>query len=265
MELKVRGRSTYTYTASRAPDAARPWALFLHGAGMDHTVWLLQSRYFAHHGWNVLVPDLPGHGRSTGEPLATIAGIGDWVADLLDAAGAPRVVAAGHSMGALVALDLALRHPARVDRLALLGASVPMPVSDALLGASAANEHAALEMINTWGHGPRAHIGGNPVPGMWMSGQGIRLLERAAPGVVHRDLAACNSYRPDDGQLAAIACPVTVLAGRQDRMTPARAVDALVRRLSGAVVQHLDCGHMMMTEAPDAVLDALVDAWGSQA
>lgn len=257
MDLRVGECPSYIHTATRALDPRQRTAVFLHGAGMDHTVWLLQSRYFAHHGWNVLVPDLPGHGRSGGDVLPSVPALADWVVALLQAVGLPRAALIGHSMGGLIALELAIGQPARVDRLGLLGVSVPMAVSDSLLAAAAADDHRALEMINTWGHGPRAQLGGNPVPGMWMSGLGIRLLERAAPGVVHTDLAACSLYRPDDARLAAIACPTLVLAGRHDRMTPFKAVSGLAERIPGARLETVDSGHMLMSEVPDAVLGGL--------
>ena len=66
MIITVQGAPLFVYTGGRAFDAVKPTMLFVHGVLNDHSVWGLQSRYFAHHGWNVLVPDLPGHNRSGG-------------------------------------------------------------------------------------------------------------------------------------------------------------------------------------------------------
>ena len=63
MRLTIEGRDAYAYTGSRTFDPALPTMAFVHGAAHDHGVWSLQSRYFAHHGWNVLAFDRPGHGR----------------------------------------------------------------------------------------------------------------------------------------------------------------------------------------------------------
>ena len=93
-------------------DASLPTVVLLHGAGFDHTTWALHSRWFAHHGFGVLAPDLPGHGRSSGAPLTTIADMADWTAALLDAAGIAKARLVGHSMGSLIALETAARHPA---------------------------------------------------------------------------------------------------------------------------------------------------------
>lgn len=156
MHLTVDNQKTYAYTANHRFDPARPTVVFLHGAANDHSVWVLQSRYFAYHGWNALAVDLPGHGKSHGTALSAVGGLADWVVRLLDAAGANKAVLVGHSMGSLVALETAARFQDRVDRLALVGTAVPMPVSEALLGASRANDHVAYEMINAFAHSSTA-------------------------------------------------------------------------------------------------------------
>ena len=78
MQLKVNGLDVFAGTGGKPFDPAQPVMVLLHGAGMDHTAWALHDRYFAHHGFSVLAPDLPGHGRSAGSPLKTIADMADW-------------------------------------------------------------------------------------------------------------------------------------------------------------------------------------------
>ena len=75
-----------------------------------------------------------------------------------------------------------------------------MPVSDVLLAAAKADDHVAFELINGWSHSAGKQLGGNRVPGMWMTGTAMRLMERTRPGVLHVDLVACHAY---DGGLAA--------------------------------------------------------------
>ena len=224
---------------------------------MDHTVWALQARYFAHHGRSVLAVDLPGHGRSAGPALQSIAAMADWLDAFLQAAGIATAALAGHSMGALIALEAAARFPARVRAMALLGAAPCMPVHPDLLAAAAANEHLAYDLVTSWGHGATGHVGGNLAPGLWLMGGGERLLERTAPGVLHADLAACNAY--DGTQAAArVACPALLVIGVADRMTPAKGGRKLAGAITGArAVEIAGCGHMMMLEKPDETLDAL--------
>src|SRR5215813_13391341 len=87
MELKVDGRGVYAATGGQPFDPAKPAAIFVHGAGGDHTVWQLPARWFAWHGHSVLAVDLPGHGRSEGAALASIAELASWVGRLMAASG----------------------------------------------------------------------------------------------------------------------------------------------------------------------------------
>jgi pimeloyl-ACP methyl ester carboxylesterase len=225
---------------------------------MDHTVWALPARYFAHRGRGVLAVDLPGHGRSEGEPLTSIAALADWVAELIEASGAVKAAVVGHSMGALVALETAARHPERVSALALLGAAPKMPVHPDLLAAAAANDHAAFDLMTSWSYGPAGQLGGARVPGSWLMGGGERLLERVRPGVLSADLEACNAYGDGMESAAKIACPALIIMGAEDKMTPARAGAKLAAAMPGATsVVIPGCGHMMFAEKPDETLDAL--------
>src|SRR6185437_11043963 len=109
MEIVTPSGVLYASTGGKPFDPAQPSVVFLHGAGMDHTVWALQTRWFAHHGRNVLALDLPGHGRSAGPPLASIEAMAELVAETLAAARLGPAALIGHSMGALVAVEAAAR------------------------------------------------------------------------------------------------------------------------------------------------------------
>ena len=167
MFTTVAGKKTYAYTANKPVDAALPAIVFVHGAANDHSVWSLQSRYFAYHGWNSLAVDLPGHGKSEGAALDNVGALAQWLVSFLDAVNVAQCWIVGHSMGSLIGLETAARHPSRVNGLALVGTAVPMPVSEVLLETSAANDHVAYELINAFAHSPRAQLGGNRVPGAW--------------------------------------------------------------------------------------------------
>ena len=258
MRLDVQGREVYAYTGTRPQVETQPTIVFAHGAANDHGVWALQSRYFAHHGFNVLAVDLPGHGRSGGDPLPSIEAIADWLAALLDAASVERAAIVGHSMGALATLECAARHPARVDRIALLGIAVPMEVSDDLIDAARRNDHAAYELINGWSFSARKTLGGNAVPGLWMTGNSMRLLERNRPGTLAIDLGACRAYANGLVAAAVVRCPALVITGLRDIMAPPGNARAARAALTGARAVDLpDAGHALMAEEPDAVLDAL--------
>src|SRR3989475_8843824 len=174
MRIEIEGTSTYAYTGSREFDRALPMVVFVHGAANDHSVWALQSRYFAHHRRNVLAVDLPGHGRSGGEPLASVEAIGEWLPALLDVTRIEQAALVGHSLGALAVLEAAGRHPERVGTIALRGPSGPQPVADVLLDAAQANDHLAYELITGWGFAPGHQLGGHQQPRVWMTRNALR-------------------------------------------------------------------------------------------
>src|ERR1700730_16627161 len=260
MQLSVNGTDIFVATGGRAFDASLPAIVFLHGAGFDHTTWALHSRWFAHHGYGVLAPDLPGHGRSAGAPLATIADMADWTSALIDAAGVAKARLVGHSMGSLIALETAARHPAKVSALCLIGTAATMTVGPDLLKAAEANDHSAIDMVSIWGLGFQAELGGSLSPGLWMHYGAERVLERCRPGVLFNDLSACNGYQNALAAAARVTVPVTLILGERDMMTPARAGKALAAALPNSRTVVLSgAGHMMMVERPDELLAALQD------
>jgi len=264
VNFTVDGRQVFAYTAAQAIDEAKPTIVFVHGAGLDHSIFGLQSRYFGYHGHNVLALDLPAHGRSEGPPLGTVQEMADWVMRLLDAAKLQTAAVVGHSMGSLVALECAVRHPGRVGRIALLGTTYPMKVSDAFLQAAKENRQDAYDMETIWGHSAQAALGANPNPGMWMYGESLARLGRLAPGVLYSDLNACHTYAGGEAAAAAVRCPVLLVLGRRDQMTPAKAGAAFARTLPNARLVQLEAsGHSLMTEAPDATLDTLIEFFRS--
>jgi len=265
MDFAVDGRKAFAYTAAHALDPSKPAIVFVHGAGLDHSWFGLQSRYFGHHGRNVLAVDLPGHGRSEGPPLPSVEQMADWVMRLLDAARLGRAGIVGHSLGSLVALECAARHPERVERIALIGTAYPMKVTDAFLEAARRNEQTAFDMETIWGHAPQVPLGGNPYPGMWMYGDTLARLARLAPGVLHAGLKACNDYATGLESAARVRCPALFIVGGRDQMTPPRAASALSQAIRGTRTVVLQgSGHSIMAEAPDATLDALIEFFGQE-
>jgi pimeloyl-ACP methyl ester carboxylesterase len=258
MNLTVNGKDVFAATGGRDFDKSLPAVVLIHGAGFDHSAWALHSRWFAHHGFSVLVPDLPGHGRSPGPALKTIAEMADWTAALLDAAGSAKAHLIGHSMGSLIALETAARHPARVSALSLIGTAATMTVGPDLLKAAEANDQDAIDMVSIWGLGFDAEIGGSLAPGMWMHGGAQRVLQHCAPGVLFSDLTACNLYADALAAAAKVTVPTTLILGEKDMMTPAKAGKALASAIPQArTVMLSGAGHMIMAERPDELLAAL--------
>lgn len=262
MELTVNGAGTYCYTGGKPFDGSKPVVMFIHGVLNDHSVWGLQSRYFAHHGWSVLAPDLPGHCRSAGEPPSSVEEAARFALDLLDAAGVRQAALVGHSFGSLVAMELAARHPERVRQLAMIGTAYPMKVSPLLLDTSLNDPQKAIEIDNVFSHAKLAPPPSALGPGTWLPGTSRALKRRVLASnprvnLFHRGFKACDDYRGGEEAMARVACPVLFVLGKGDSMTlpkMAKPLQSLARE--GRTVM-VDGGHQMMNEAPDEVLTAL--------
>lgn len=257
MKLFVNGAEVFAATGGREFDKALPTVVFIHGAGFDHSTWALHTRWFAHHGFGVLAPDLPGHGRSAGPSLSSIADMADWTAALLDAAGAAKAHLIGHSMGSLISLETAARHPDKVSALSLIGTAATMTVGPDLLKAAEANEQDANDMVSIWGLGFKAELGGSLAPGLWMHGGAQAVLKHCEPGVLFRDLSACNASNALTAA-ASVKVPTTLILGERDMMTPVKAGKALAAAIPHAkTIVVPGAGHMIMAERPDELLAAL--------
>ena len=226
---------------------------------MDSTVWQLQTRYLAHHGLRAVAADLPGHGRSGGEPLPSIADMAGWVVRFTDAAALTPVHVVGHSMGTFVALELASRHAANVASVTLCATATGMPVHPELLGAAEHDLPRAAALMAAWGHARPAHTSANPTPGLWMIGGAMALVENGRPGVLATDFRACMAYERAEAAAAEVSCPATVVIGLGDKMTPPTSGRALAAALpSATVIELADTGHQMMTENPTEVKRAIL-------
>jgi pimeloyl-ACP methyl ester carboxylesterase len=152
MIYDVQGTPLYVYTGGKTFDPTKPTAVFIHGVLNDHSVWILQTRYFANHGWNVMAVDLPGHGRSGGKAPASVQEAAQSIMALLDAAGVVKAMLIGHSFGSLIALHATAENPGRVSQLMMVGTAYPMRVSPALLESSLNDPQKAIQMVNVfWG------------------------------------------------------------------------------------------------------------------
>jgi pimeloyl-ACP methyl ester carboxylesterase len=261
MIVSVDGVSAHASTGGVALSGNDPVVLMIHGAGMDSTVWQLQTRYLAHRGFRAVAIDLPAHGRSEGVALSTVEAMADWVARFAAAAGFESAHIVGHSMGTFIALELASRYADLSTSITLFGTATGMPVHPELLSAAANDLRSAAALMASWGHDKPAHVGVNPTPGLWMLGGSRALVENSTPGVLAADFAACVGYANAANAAGTLKCPATVVIGLGDKMTPPKGGRALAAALPSArIVELAGTGHSMMTENPRAVKQAIMDS-----
>ena len=256
----------YAYTGGKTFDAAKPTLVFIHGVLNDHSVWILQTRYLAHHGFNVLAVDLPGHGRSGGDAPSSVEEAAQFIEDLLDAAGVRQASLIGHSWGSLIALETAARLKDRITHLALVGTAFPMKVSPALIDASLNEPMKALKMVNVFSRATLAAPPSALGPGTWVYGASMALGRRMLASnihvnIFHRGFVACDSYANGLEAVSAVSCPILFVLGERDQMTSSHAARSLVDQAKASSktfhVVKVPMGHHQMNESPEETLNAL--------
>ncbi|NNF63283.1 MAG: alpha/beta hydrolase [Acidimicrobiia bacterium] len=260
MDFVVDGRKVFAATGGVSFDSTKPVMVFIHGAGMDRTVWGTHARFFAHRGFAVLALDLPGHGRSEGGPLTSMKEIASWIVQVLDAVEVASATLVGHSMGGSVALETAANHPSRVDRLILMGTAPEIPVHPKLLELASEDPSEAYRMMTDWSHGDLGHKGGQRSPGTWVLKNTLVTFGRSRPGVLRNDLEACAAWDTGRQSAASLSAPSLVITGRFDRMTREKVGRELAELIPGA--QHVsmpDAGHSMMNELPDETIKLMAE------
>jgi len=262
MIIDIQGTALYAYTGGKPLDPAKPTVVFIHGVLNDHSVWILQSRYLAHHGWNVLAIDQAGHGKSGGEPPASVQDASRTVLGLLDALKIEKAALVGHSFGSLIALQTAADAPERVSHLVMVGTAYPMKVSPALLDSSLNQPMKAIDMVNVFSHSTLAPPPSALGPGTWLLGGSRALMRRVLASnprvnVFHRGFVACDRYDQGEQAMQRVPCPTLFILGTHDQMTPPKAAQRLTSRAQHGQTVLLRAGHALMTEDPDGVLMAL--------
>jgi len=224
----------------------------LHGSGDNAQVWHdLIARLPQ---YTAIALDLPGHGALVDRPGPTRMTVDDYAGAVraeLARRGLEHVCLVGHSLGSAIALRMAVDYPALVSRLVLIGAGARMRVLPALLDEARTDPPAAKWKLVELGFTPAHQAQARAF---------FEQLTPPAPGMLYRDLAACNSFDMMS-ELGHIAQPTLIVTGEEDRLTPPKYARFLAEHLDNAqLALPPNAGHYAQLEAPAAIADA-IRAW----
>ena len=147
MKFKVNNKEVFASTGGRPFDKSKPLIIFIHGSGLSHITWVLQTRYFAFHGYSVLAIDLPGHGYSEGPALESIEEQGKWISDVIDSMDMKEASLVGHSQGCLVVLECASQFPDKIRSIGLMGGAGAIPMNPELLELAENGDPKAVDLM----------------------------------------------------------------------------------------------------------------------
>ncbi|GAB4039275.1 MAG: alpha/beta hydrolase [Rubrivivax sp.] len=248
-----------TLAFDRAGPPGRP-VLLLHGIGGDRGIWAGSVAALAAAGFDAIAVDLPGYGGSALLEPGGVERMAQAVAETMQALGLDRAALVGHSMGGMVAQELAATAPARVAALVLACTSPAFGKPDGHWQARFVAER--LAPLDA-GLGMAA-VAATLVPGMvgpLASAEGVALAQRtmaAVPEATYRRVLAAIVAFDRRAALSGIAVPTLCLAGSLDRTAPPAVLRGMAERIPGARYAELDgAGHIANVEQP-AAFDAAV-------
>ena len=259
MKFKVNNEKVFASTGGRPFDKSKPLIIFVHGSGLTHMCWVLQTRYFAFHGYSVLAIDLPGHGLSEGKSLKSIEDMAEWINDVIMAVGFNEASLVGHSQGCLVTVECASRYPEKIKTLSLIGGAGAIPMNPELLTLAEKGDSKAVNLMMDWAHGPSGHLGGHPVPGLYHLNTGAMLIHsKKIQDTLGVDFRACDNYKNGFEAAKNLSLPTVNILANQDRMCPLNEGKKLADSIQGCELHVIDnCGHMMLLEEADKTLKVL--------
>jgi pimeloyl-ACP methyl ester carboxylesterase len=230
------------------PASHLPPAVFIHGAGESHRVWLQQLRKLGCRRRAVAM-DLPGHGNSNGGGADRIETYRDLVKEFLTAVGLDRIVMVGHSMGGAIIQSLALVHPELLTAMVLTGTGARLRVQPQIFTGLQDDAKRTIELITRW-----ARASGATAEQLK---QDADAMLRTSVAVIEGDLRACNAFDLME-QIRAIILPTLVICGTDDLMTPPKYAEYLHREINGSQLILIPAaGHMVMLEKPDEVSEGI--------
>jgi pimeloyl-ACP methyl ester carboxylesterase len=242
------------YFAHEADNFSRPAVILIHGEAGNHLFWPPQVRRLPDQ--RILSLDLPGHGKSGGVGHHQI---NDYVEEIIKFMGSLNLnhaVLAGHSMGAAIALQTAIRFPKSVIGLALAGgaARFRFPRRIVQTAASSATFTEAVQMLVESSFGPDAKEK--------VKESTAQRLREARPAVLSGDLLACEAFDVTD-QFSKISAPTLIVCGAEDKMTPLKDSEFLQKHIALARMEIIPgAGHMVILEQPDrsaTILDGFLN------
>ncbi len=230
----------YYYRSTFRGKDQGPAVLFIHGSGGDGTVWAYQLGVISQ-TVPVIIPDLPGHGRSGGRACASAEDCAAWLERLCSALGTGRVFVVGHSLGGAVALAAARRYPDRLQGIVLAGCAAGFSISREYAGLIEQDFPAAVRASCDAAYAPGAS--------QELYRKGRDMLLRTGQETMRIDINACAGF-DGSSRLEDVDTPALIVCGDCDRITPpgeSRELAGLLRNGSLALIE--GAGHMVMIEA----------------
>ncbi|MDP4160924.1 MAG: alpha/beta hydrolase [Bacillota bacterium] len=244
--LNVQGNKVY-YSQNGNYRTDRPTILFIHGAGGSCSNWAHQLTRIK--GYNLIAPDLPGHGLSQGSAADLISAYREFIWMFAQALDQGPYVIVGHSMGGAITMELALAYPDILKGQIIVDSGARLRVNPDILAMLSRNEH-PLEMVK--------YSYSLTAPQEVLEHASVE-MKKVPTEVYLRDFRACDKFNIID-RVRSINIPTLIICGQDDQMTPVKYSEFLSNELRrSTIVLISNAGHMSMIEQPEQVNKSIID------
>jgi len=290
MFLKTNSGTAYIHNFDSL-DSEKEIVLFIPGAGMDHRVADLISpnpKIFN----KVLSIDLPGHGGSTPTGAKSIQEYASFISNCIKEIDISGIHLCGHSMGGLVAMELAASNSKLFKSVALFNCQYPLFVGSALLDGSSRNLDGAADFLTKYGihklpkiEKPKKTFGSmgssfyKKTDGKVMSPYGSKeisdpnrevalfglkkLFNQVSKDILSIDMNACMNYRMDDSDIKSIE-NINILIGEMDKLVSEKKIDEMITLFGSAQLKKMEgVAHFPFFEDPKVLNNTLEEVFST--
>lgn len=222
--------------------------IFVHGSGWNTTMWYKQ-RDALQKNMEVIIVDLPGHGKSRGNACDSVEEYSESLYIMMKEQNLGKCYIAGHSLGGAICMSLTLSHPDVVKGLIIIGSGAKLRVLPQILEGIKRDKEKTVREIVALAFSQKASPS--------MKHEDFDETMKCSAEVIYKDFVACDHFNIMDS-INRIAIPTLIICGTDDALTPPKYSRYLNKEIKGSrLVLIEDAGHMVMWEKPEEVNRAI--------
>ena len=229
------------YRKSKKTNNVKKTIIFIHGSGGDGFVWEQQLNGLSDF-ITVIIPDLPGHGKSEGLCFGSAKDYAGWLNDFAECLKISSFYIAGHSLGGAIVQEFAASYPEKTEGLILVGTGLFFDISKEYMELLQTDFKAAINISCE-----NAYAGKVSEE---LYKKGYQMLLENGKNTLYKDMLSSESF--DGSELFLSNNPCLILCGQEDRITNPALSRELSKKINKSTFHVVPkAGHLVMIEAAD--------------